>query len=59
MRFLYPVSINSDKVIDNYVELRFTFVSLYSAELNDPAHLKGEIVQKYRYVDGSLFPAEL
>lgn len=54
-RFLFKVSINDDKILDNYVELRFSFESLYSAELNNPAHLRGKIVKKYRYIDGIIF----
>ena len=54
-RFLYPVTINDEKVVDNYIELRFKFESLYSAELNHPDHLKGEITAKYRYVDGIIY----
>lgn len=51
-RFLYEVSINDKKVLDDYIELRFSFESSFFAELNRPAHLRGEIVKKYRYVSG-------
>ena len=54
-RFLYPVVINENKVLDSYIELRFSFESLYSAELNHPASLKGEMTRKYGYAGGSLF----
>ena len=40
----------------NYIELHFTFTSLYSAELNDPPNLKGKIVKKYRYFNGRISP---
>ena len=54
MRFLFDTSINADKVVDDYVELRFSFVSLYAAELNNPPHLKGEVVKRYLYAGGSI-----
>ena len=57
-RFLVKVHINGDKVRKNYIELRFTFTSLYSAELNDPPNLKGGIVKKYRYSSGRISPWE-
>ena len=55
-RFVVKVSINADKVRENYIELHFTFTSLYSAELNEPPNLKGTIVKKYRYFNGRIFP---
>ena len=55
-RFLYPVTINDDKVVDSYIEMRFSFESLYSAEFNHPASLRGEITKMYRYVGGKIFP---
>ena len=55
-RFYSPVTINDDKVVDSYVELRFSFESHYSAELDHPASLRGEITKRYRYVGGKLSP---
>ena len=57
-RFLQEVIINDDKVVNNYIELRFSFESIYYAELNNPEHLKGNLVKKYRYVEGYIFPWE-
>ena len=57
-QFLVKLPINADKVRENYIELHFTFKSLYSAELNDPPNLKGTIVKKYAYFDGRVFPKE-
>ena len=54
-RFMYRVSINEEKVVDDYIELSFRYESAYSSELNNPAHLSGEIVEKYKYVDGRLY----
>ena len=53
-RFLTQVTINDEKVVDNYIELRFRFESLYSAELNHPENLKGKITRKYGYANGVL-----
>ena len=55
-RFLVKVPIQGERVRENYIELHFTFTSLYSAELNDPPNLKGEIVKKYRYFNGRISP---
>ena len=55
-RFLVKVAIQGDKVRENYIELHFTYTSRYAAELNDPPHLKGEIVKKYRYFNGRISP---
>lgn len=57
-RFLVKVPINSDKVRENYIELHFSFTSLYFAELNEPPNLKGKIVKKYRYFNGLISPIE-
>ena len=56
--FLYEVIINDDKVVNNYIELRFNFESIFSSELNNPEHLKGNIIKKYKYVQGNIFPLE-
>ena len=37
-----PVTIN-DRVVDDYIELRFHYQSIHSAELGNPEHLRGEI----------------
>ena len=55
-RFLYLVTIQDAKIVDSYVELRFSFESLYSAELNHPASLRGELTKRYRYVGGKISP---
>ena len=53
-RFVAKVPIQGEKVQENYIELHFTFTSRYSAELNNPPNLKGEIVKKYRYSNGRI-----
>ena len=55
-RFLFPLQINDDAVVDDYVEIVVNFESAYSAELNHPDHLKGTIRKRYRYSGGKLFP---
>ena len=55
-RFLVKLPINADKVRGNYIELHFTFTSLYFAEMNDPPHLEGTIIKKYRYLNGLITP---
>ena len=54
-RILYEVTINNDKVVNNYIELRFSFESVYAPESINAEHLKGEIKKQYRYIDGVLF----
>lgn len=51
-RFSAEITINEERVINEYLELRFRYESFYSRELNDPPHLRGEIVEKYRLADG-------
>ncbi len=55
-RFSAEITINSDKVINQYIELRFQYESIYSGELNDPPHLRGTIRKEYRFVDGRILP---
>lgn len=56
--FLYEVTINDGKVVNNYIELRFNFESIFSSELSNPEHLRGNIIKKYKYVRGNIFPLE-
>ena len=53
-RFSTGITINEDRVVNEYLELRFRYESIYSGELNDPPHLRGEIREKYRFADGRL-----
>ena len=55
-RFSAEITINSDKVVNQYIELRFQYESIYSGELNDPPHLRGTIRKEYRFVDGRILP---
>ena len=55
-RFSAEITINNERVVNQYIELRFRYESIYSGELNDPPHLRGEIRKKYRFVDGQILP---
>ena len=55
-RFLYRITINREKVIDNYIELRFQYKSIYAEELGNQAHLSGEHVKRYSFVNGRIVP---
>jgi hypothetical protein len=57
-RFNTKANINAAEVTDEYVELRFRYESIYSAELGNPSELRGEIVQRYRFKDNRIFPWE-
>jgi hypothetical protein len=48
--------IDNAKVLSDFVELRFRFESVYSAELGNPPNLKGEVVRSYRFKGGRVFP---
>lgn len=51
-RWQEKVDIQRDKVVNDFLELRFDYTSVYVAELNYPKELSGEIVRKYKLVDG-------
>ena len=38
-----------------YIELRFRYESVHSAELGNPEHLRGEITLPYGYADGRVY----
>ena len=56
-RFSFGVDIQDAKVVDNYLELRFSFESIYYEEQGRPPHLKGDITRRYAYVNGNIFEA--
>ena len=49
------VSIQSDRVEEEYIELTFRYRSVHSPELGNPPHLRGEITRPYRYSDGRVY----
>jgi hypothetical protein len=55
-RFTAKASINPEQVANDYVELRFRYASTYAAELGNPKELSAEVVQKYRYKNGKVYP---
>ncbi|HVG17710.1 MAG TPA: hypothetical protein VNI02_01560 [Blastocatellia bacterium] len=57
-KWQYKQDIQLDGVINNYVELSFDYMSVYSAELNHPADLSGNITHKYRLINGAPYPID-
>ncbi len=57
-RWNHRARIQRDKVINNYVELRFSYESIYLAELGYPPELRGKIIQKYKLVGDIPHPLE-
>ena len=53
--FKTPVTINDDRVVDEYIELSFRYESVHSAELGNPKHLRGEITLPFRYAEGRVY----
>jgi hypothetical protein len=53
----HRVDIPENDVVDNFVELRFTWQSVYFAELGQPNYLQGKLIHSYRLVDGK--PAQI
>ncbi len=54
-RWSEKANIHRDKVLNEYVELRFSYESLYSAELGYPEELRGTITHKYRLLGDRVF----
>ena len=52
----WHIGMTYGRVVNQYIELRFRYESIYSGELNDPPHLRGKIIKKYRFVDGQILP---
>lgn len=53
--FKAPISIQADRVVDEYIELRLTYESVHSPELGNPPHLTRRVSQPYRYSDGRVY----
>ena len=56
-RFSNGITVNSERVVNQYIELRFRWESVFSRQLSGPAHLRGEITTNYRFVNGQIFPS--
>lgn len=52
--FAYETTLQLERVIEDYVELRFQYRSAYSAEQNYPDALKEEKILKYKLANGRL-----
>ena len=51
------LSIQADRVVDEYIELKFIYESVHSPELGSPPHLRGQVSLPYRYSKGHVqFP---
>jgi hypothetical protein len=55
-RFTAKAGINPEQVVNEYVELRFRYVSIYAPEFGNPKELSAAINQKYRYNNGNVYP---
>ena len=49
------ISIQADRVVDEYIELTVTYESVHSAELGNPPHLRGRVSLPYRYSEGRVY----
>ena len=52
--FNYRTKIHEDSVTNGYVELWFSWSSIYFTEQGRPDNLKGEIIKAYKYDNGKL-----
>lgn len=53
MQWQHKLNINKEEVVNDYLELRLDYWSVYSAELNHPQQLRGKIIRRYKLVDGA------
>ena len=53
--FKTAISIQADRVVDDYIELTFIYKSVHSPELGNPPHLRGQISLPYRYSGGRVY----
>ena len=51
-RMQYKEEIQKDKVIDDYIELRFDYRSVYAEEKSFPDSLSGKVIKKYKMSQG-------
>ena len=54
-RFSSKANINEAKVVNDFIELRFRFESVYSAELGNPPDPQGQVVRAYRFKGSRVF----
>ena len=53
--FKTAISIQADRVVDEYIELTFIYESVHSPELGNPPHLRGRVSLPYRYSEGRVY----
>lgn len=53
-RFSDKADIRHDLVVDEFIELRLRYTSLYAAELGNPPELSGKIRRAFRFADGGV-----
>ena len=58
-RMQYKQEIDKGKVIDDYLELRFDYRSLYAEEMGFPKNLFGKVIKKYKMVKETSFLIDL
>jgi hypothetical protein len=59
MLWRYRMNVKTDEIEDNFVELRFRFKSVFSAEMGNPTYLKGKMVRAYNLLDGTPYLKEV
>lgn len=58
-RMQYKEEIDKGQIIDNYLELRFDYRSLYAEEMDFPKNLYGKVIKKYKVVKEKPFLIDL
>ena len=53
--FRARISIQADRVEEEYIELTVRYESVHSPELGNPPHLSGRITLPYRYSEGRVY----
>ena len=50
--FKAPISIQAHRVVEEYIELTFSYESVHSPELGNPPHLRRQVSLPYHYSEG-------
>jgi hypothetical protein len=51
----FKANIDDARIVNQFLELRLRFESIYSSELGYPPSLKGEVIRSYRFEGGHVF----
>jgi len=54
-RFTVKENINAEQVVDEFIELRFKYESVYFAEVGNQESLRGKITKQYRLREGEVY----